>query len=272
MVTHTECRPAVYADEEVLRHQRFVISESSALIIEQLGNALPKIRDVNPAIQGFSVLGSHTRGQQTPASDFDYVVVFDSTIDSVWNRDQATLSNLIYEGLPTLPQPGISPVPIDIANHHIMDQIRLLDTIRVQLGCAGITTDDITTNETSLSYCLGLDLSCDLFGLFYYAVGQPVYRARSYVLDTLSTHAQGDSLLRILMGQLQSRERLLARQKNPQTPLYQHFPDTIDSARSYFQLAGYSGSPDNPELSEPTPRRKAGHRLRQLLIADGVIS
>jgi predicted nucleotidyltransferase len=255
--------------ENPLSDQRFIFSPETESILAVLDDVLAEARQTNPAIQGLVVLGSRTRGQERNSSDLDVAIVYDKEICDVRLQDEDAVTESINSRLPSPIPRGLSPAAIDISTSGFGLQTHLLEDVLASLPNAANILDWDLTNKGLLEGLLTHGPYSQIFGLFHYAIGEPVLRARHHLLDILSKHENGERLFRITMGHLQNAERYLAREKFPDTPLYQHFPETIDAARDFFDTTAYEVSDGIPLLSDPPPEGwQKGDKLANIILKD----
>jgi predicted nucleotidyltransferase len=235
-----------------LEDQRFAFSPYAEHLLVTAEEALAVARQETPSIQGVLIIGSYTRAQETKNSDFDFTIVCDSSLSSIWYKDEKRFLELINERL-TSPLPiEDSPRPIDISPHGMINHLERLDDLHQRITSLPNPVEPRATNPEFLDQLLEHGANSRLFRLFNHAIGEPILKARKAVLDTLEQHPSGDEQFAILMGQLQILERIFARKKNPDTPLYQHFPKTIKQGREYFDTADYDTINGVPILTDGT--------------------
>lgn len=237
---------------DVLAENQFNISVESAEIIEAVKDNLTAARHANPAIQGIAFMGSRTKGQERPDSDIDLLIFHDSSIgDTTYDDlDRLTSSVGARAETPTGFEKALQ-YRVDISPTKLIAEI---DELK-QVAETSVENEEPSTAEAaqSATRLSNQDLRklSSLASLFHLAEGEPVLRARKFVLDQLDQYTHGNEAVAIIGEVLNYTERILAREKHPETPIFNGFPKTVEEARAFFKNAEYeTNDQDLPLISD----------------------
>lgn len=221
-----------------LEQKRFVINPESMVAMKQVRDALPKLKAEYPFLMGVSFFGSRTKGKEREGSDLDIRIFYDSD-------KSLELSNTFNGLLPAVPHVSrekkaqlqgsirvISGLNLDQHDGLLVDISRErtdkyleLFTDYVKQFIENNTVDD------NIQDLAAIPPAQNLYGQFFLAVGEGVYKNRAYVMDRFRSMPQGEQYFQVLMKCMSSFER--GGTKHP-VPEYKRLPQTIDEAQRYF--------------------------------------
>ncbi len=238
-----------------LETHRFDISPESLAAMKSVRTMLPEARRANPAVQGVGFIGSRTRNQERPDSDLDLLVFSDQLIGPVSEADVYRLAE--KTGL----QPDDPNADQRLRFNYDISYPTLRDSIKTLSQAAGLIAEfdeaDALNGQPLIEMLHKHHVpSPYTYALFYLAVGNPVYRARKYILDELEKlpGQDGDRAMRMISAQVEQNERGNAQGKYPTTPRYNGLPTTVEAARAYFKTENYEiDEVDRPIIADPAP-------------------
>jgi len=214
-------------------------------LMRSMRQILRDARESIPQIQALAFFGSRTlgreRGPHEPKSDLDVAVFYDSSdkkftkdldlsIFKNWELNQNRIRQLIEKiemffkeklhslGLPVR-ESEKSVIVIDISRESTNAYIR---TLQQSLKWTGTGPNELDEARLALTTP------------FLLGIGNALCQHRKYILDNLENLPDGEELWKALVHSLQVIERIEAKNKRPDTPLYTKYPDTLKKAKSYF--------------------------------------
>lgn len=219
---------------------------------------LRDVQHTNPAIRGISFCGSRVLGVEKEDSDMDVFVFYDSQIQKKIRSRVDTKT--IERSFPIKKELGRHmDTPMGFEFMENAEDIFSLDISRDSLkktieyfrDRVDILTENFSHSPDLNAFHRPGDRRClELVGLFYLAIGDPVYRARRYVLDELEQLPNGDQYYEVLIRLLSFYERESSPKR--QLPAYKNYPPTIEEAKKYFITQTPQDQPEDvsPEMEE----------------------
>lgn len=223
--------------EQKLTSHRFVISEQSRPAIQHLRKMFPELTQKMPLVCGIGLFGSRLKGYDRIDSDLDCVLFVKNIGEdpSFKKRDacRKTAWDSIHNACDIYPH--IDAV-VDISADNLSSLLKKFfdhPKTRKHIRIFG-------KNTANKSLIWNGYLNAEVFDLmspFFYPIGEDIYQARAYILDTFARHKHSDQYFSILMDTLIDFERnkgFSVHKERLAVPYGGSLPQTIVQARKYF--------------------------------------
>jgi len=220
-------------DTSLLEQKRFVISRESIGGMKSVRTKLEELKGKHPELSGLGFFGSRITGAESPGSDYDVCIFYDSS------KIYAPFGNkLEWQQLKRELEKGVSTrfdqkifgeagggLTIDISRESTDKDLELLKRyVDPSLSDRQFNNKDF--DDLMAPYFSGL------VARFFLVVGEEVYANRKYILDQLQSWPQGEKYFQILMKCLAWAERGDIRKRS--LPGFKGYPKTLDEASKYF--------------------------------------
>lgn len=223
---------------DYLNNHRFYVTNQSREFLKEARFIIENMMQIHSAVLGASFFGSRSVGQEkTPKktfygyrgkiSDFDYVLFLDGNLkDDILKAKsiRGTIDSIMRAAGIPIDDGVINLVSKESIEEHIYEIIKGGSNLEINLWSQFVRTH-----------------AFHLSRYFFLAMGDEVYKTRSFIFDLLETEKNGKEIWKKLMHFLNMIERernsaLLGNtKKRVILPSYNRYPKTIEEARKYFQ-------------------------------------
>jgi hypothetical protein len=247
----------------VIENTRFSVDKPSIEAMNRFIDGCNRLSLEIPEIGGVGFFGSRTVEQNSPEADLDATIFYDGTALAAeepyflqgdpprkcykqnfdYDKRKALLAqqkafedNLIEKGskllATVLPIPQENHTQVNIIDISQQATLSAIEDFRQELHRHQQTQKD--TSQISKDDITLVTAAAPLYLRFSLCVGSKIDENRKFILDTLEKDPEGESMFLSLMTILKYSERIFAKEKHPDLPIYEKYPKSINEAREYF--------------------------------------